>query len=117
MKKNYLKNYKFRRITKPNIIRYKINNFNPFEEKYFIKKSIANNEDRNVVMSPTTSGKKPNELNSFKEKKNSTIAAKVMAGIPKRKENLAASSLFQPDIKAVEIVIPDLEIPGKMAKA
>ena len=40
-----------------------------------------------------------------------------MAGIPKRKENLAASSLFQPDTRAVEIVIPDLEMPGKMAKA
>jgi len=116
LKKIYLKNYKFRRITKPNTIRYKINNFNPFEDKYFINKSIANNEDRNVVVSPTTSGKKLNELNSLKEKKNSIIAAKVMAGIPKRKENLAASSLFQPDIKAVEIVMPDLETPGKMAK-
>ena len=40
-----------------------------------------------------------------------------MAGIPKRKENLAASSLFQPDTRAVEIVIPDLEMPGKIAKA
>ena len=40
---------------------------------------------------------------------NSTIAAKEMEGIPKRKENFAASPLFQPDTKAVEIVIPDLE--------
>ena len=116
MKKIFLKNYKFRRITKPNTIRYKINNFNPFEEKYFINKSIANNEDRNVVISPRISWKKPTELKSLKEKMNSIIAAKVMAGIPKRKENLAASSLFQPDTKAVEIVIPDLETPGKMAK-
>ena len=48
---------------------------------------------------------------------NSTIAAREIAGIPKRKENLAASPLSQPDTKAVEIVMPDLETPGKMAKA
>ena len=78
---------------------------------------MANNEDKNVVASPTISGKKPNELNSLKEKKNSIRAAKVIAGIPKRKENLAASSLSQPETNAVEIVMPDLETPGKMAKA
>ena len=69
------------------------------------------------MVRPTISGKKLNELNSLKEKKNSITAAKEMAGIPKRKENLAASSLSQPNTKAVEIVIPDLETPGKMAKA
>ena len=94
-----------------------MNNFKPFVEKYFNKKSIANNEETNVVVRPTISGKKLNELNSLKEEKNSTIAAKVMAGIPKRKENLAASLLSQPDTRAVEIVTPDLETPGKIAKA
>ena len=78
---------------------------------------MANNEDINVVIRPTISGKKLNELNLLSEEKNSTIAAKEMAGIPKRKENLAASSLSQPDTRAVEIVIPDLEMPGKIAKA
>ena len=48
---------------------------------------------------------------------NSTIAAKEIAGIPNRKENFAASPLSQPDINAVEIVTPDLEKPGKIAKA
>ena len=48
---------------------------------------------------------------------NSTIAAIEIAGIPKIKENFAASTLYQPDIKAVEIVMPDLEIPGKIANA
>ena len=38
-----------------------INIFNPFEEKYFNKKSIANKEDKNVVTRPTKRGKKPNE--------------------------------------------------------
>ena len=80
-------------------------------------KFIANNEDTNVVERPTINGKKLNELNLLKEEKNSTIAAKEMAGMPKRKENLAASSLSQPVTRAVDIVIPDLETPGKMAKA
>ena len=94
-----------------------INNFKPFEETYFNKKSIANNEDKNVVMRPTISGKKLNDLNSLKEEMNSTIAAREIAGMPKRKENLAASPLSQPDTRAVEIVTPDLETPGKMANA
>ena len=85
--------------------------------KYFNKKSIANNEDTNVVARPTISGVKLNELNSLKEEKNSTIAANEMAGMPKRNENLAASRLSQPDTRAVEIVTPLLETPGKMAKA
>ena len=48
---------------------------------------------------------------------NSTIAARKIAGIPKRKENFAASRLSHPDIKAVEIVTPDLENPGITANA
>ena len=37
--------------------------------------------------------------------------------MPNKKENLAASPLSQPDTKAVEMVTPDLETPGKIAKA
>ena len=91
--------------------------FNPFEEKYFNKKSIANKEDKNVVMIPTKRGSKPNEKKSLKEEINSTIAAREIAGIPKRKENFAASTLSHPDISAIEIVKPDLETPGKIANA
>ena len=94
-----------------------INNFNPFEEKYFNKKSIANNDDKKVVNRPTVKGQKLNEEKSLKEVMNSTIAAREIAGIPKRKENFAASLLSQPDTRAVEIVIPDLETPGITAKA
>ena len=94
-----------------------INIFNPFEEKYFNKKSIANKEDKNVVIRPTTRGEKPNSKKSLKEVINSTIAAIEIAGIPKRKENFAASPLSHPEIKALEIVIPDLETPGKIANA
>ena len=70
-----------------------------------------------MVKSPKIRGKKLNEWNSSKEETNSTIAAIEIAGMPKIKENLAASSLSQPDTRAVEIVIPDLEMPGKIAKA
>jgi len=92
-----------------------INIFNPFDEKYFNKKSIANKEEKNVVTRPTKRGKKPNEKNSLKEEINSTIAAREIAGIPKRNENFVASSLSHPDIKALEIVTPDLETPGIIA--
>ena len=68
-------------------------------------------------MRPTIIGKRLNELNSLKDKMNSPIAAREMAGMPKRNENFAASSLSQPDIRAEEIVTPDLETPGKIAKA
>ena len=94
-----------------------INIFNPFDEKYFNKKSIAIKEDKNVVKRPTERGKKPNEKKSSKEEINSTIAAREIAGIPKRKENFAASPFSHPDIKAVEIVTPDLETPGIIANA
>ena len=94
-----------------------MNIFNPFEEKYFNKKSIANKEDKNVVIRHTKRVGNSSEKKSLKEEINSTIAAREIAGIPKRKENLAASPLSHPDIRALEIVIPDLETPGKMANA
>ena len=45
------------------------------------------------------------------------MPANVIAGIPKRKENFAASFLSHPDKSAIEIVTPDLETPGKIANA
>ena len=78
---------------------------------------IANKEDKNVEVRPTISGKKLKEESSLKEEINSTIAAREIAGIPKIKENFAASLLSQPETRAVEIVTPDLETPGKIAKA
>ena len=77
----------------------------------------TNNEDINVVARATIRGAKLKEENSLKEEINSTIAARDIAGMPKRKENLAASPLSQPDIRAVEIVTPDLEKPGIIANA
>ena len=78
---------------------------------------MANNEDKNAVKIPTIRGKKLYWDISLKEEINSMIAAREIAGIPKRKENFAASPRSQPETKAVEIVIPDLETPGKIANA
>ena len=52
----------------------------------------------------------PNKVN------NSTIPEIVIAGIPIRKESLAAVCLSIPENKAEVKVIPDLETPGKIAK-
>ena len=94
-----------------------IKNFNPFEVKYFNKKSMANNEDKNVAIRPKIRGIKLNSDNSLKEEMNSIIAAREIAGIPNRKENFAASLFSHPEIRAVEIVTPDLEKPGIIANA
>ena len=51
------------------------------------------------------------------ELKNSTKAAIEIAGIPMRKENLAASLLSQPDKSAMEIVAPERDTPGIIANA
>ena len=51
----------------PNIIRYKINTFKPFEDKNFNKKSIANNEDIKVETRPIIRGEKFKVDNSLKE--------------------------------------------------
>ena len=77
---------------------------------------IASNDVKKVVVRPRVRGKKLNEENSLKEKMNSTIAEKEIAGMPKRKENFAASALSQPVTIAVAIVTPDLEKPGIIAK-
>ena len=69
-----------------------------------------------MVVRPTIRGAKVNVEISLKEVMNSTTEAKEIAGIPKRKENFAASALSQPVTIAVEIVTPDLEKPGIIAK-
>ena len=94
-----------------------MNNFKPFDEKYFNNKLIAINEEKNVVTRPTIRGKNLNEDNSLKEGILTAIAVRVILGIPNRKENFAASLLSHPEIRAVEIVIPDLETPGIIANA
>ena len=89
----------------------------PLEDTYFIKKSIANKEVKKVVINPNNKGRNGNVENWFIELKNSTTAANEIAGIPIKKENLAASFLSQPNKSAIEIVAPDRDTPGIIAKA
>ena len=63
----FVNSYKFKRITIPNTIRQIINTFKPFEEKYFNKKSIANNEDKKVETRLKIRGKKFKVDNSLME--------------------------------------------------
>ena len=78
---------------------------------------MANNEDKNDVIRPTIKGYKLNDENLLKDEISSKIPAKEIAGIPNRKENFTASPLSQPVNKAEEIVTPDLDTPGNIAKA
>ena len=78
---------------------------------------MANKEEKKVVINPTKRGKNGNVEDWFTALKNSTIAANEIAGTPRRNENLAASFLFHPDKRAIEIVAPERDTPGKIAKA
>ena len=89
----------------------------PLEETYFNKKSIANKEEKKVAIKPTKRGRNGNVENSFIEVINSTKAANEIEGMPKRKENFAASFLSQPDKSAIEIVAPERDTPGIIANA
>ena len=89
----------------------------PLDDIYFINNSIANNEKMNVVNNPTKRGGKGKVENLFIELKNSTKATNEIEGIPSKKENLAASFLSQPDNRAIEIVAPERDTPGMIAKA
>ena len=70
-----------------------------------------------VVNKPTRRGKKGNVENWFIELKNSTKATNEIEGMPSRNENLAACCLSQPDNRAMEIVAPERDTPGIIAKA
>ena len=78
---------------------------------------MANKEEKKVVIKPTNRGRNGNIVNWFNALKNSTTAANEIAGIPRRNENLAASFLFHPDKRAIEIVTPERDTPGKIANA
>ncbi len=78
---------------------------------------MANKEEKKVVIKPTKRGRNGNDENWLTALKNSTKAANEIAGIPRRKENLAASFLSHPDKSAIEIVAPERDTPGIIAKA
>ena len=89
----------------------------PLEDIYLIKKLIANKEEKKVLLNPRKRGRNGNTVNLFIELKNSTKATNEIAGMPSRKENLAASFLSQPVNSAIEMVAPDRDTPGIIAKA
>ena len=78
---------------------------------------MANKEEKNVVVREIIKDKRLKLENWFKENINWPKAAIEIAGIPKRKENFAASFLSQPNKSAKEIVTPDLDTPGIIANA
>ena len=78
---------------------------------------MANKEKQKVVINPIERGRNGNVENWFAALKNSTKAANEIAGIPRRNENLVASFLFHPNNRAIEIVAPERDTPGKIAKA
>ena len=78
---------------------------------------MANKEEKKVVINPTKRGRNGNVKNWLTALKNSTKAANEIAGIPSRNEYLAASFLVHPDNRAIEIVDPERDTPGKIAKA
>ena len=78
---------------------------------------MANKDEKKVVINPNKRGRNGNVANWFTALNNSTKAANEIAGIPRKNENLAASFLFHPDKRAIEIVDPERDTPGKMAKA
>ena len=78
---------------------------------------MANREEKKVVINPTKRGRNGNVENWFNALINWTKAANEIAGILRRNENLAASFLSHPANSAMEIVAPERETPGIMAKA
>ena len=78
---------------------------------------MAKREEKKAVINPAKRGRNGNAENWFTALKNPTKAANEIEGIPSRNENLAAFFLSHPDKSAIEIVAPDRDTPGIMAKA
>ena len=78
---------------------------------------MANRDEKKAEINPAKRGSNGNAENWFTVLKNSTNAAKEIEGIPRRNENLAASFLLHPDKRAIEIVAPERDTPGIIAKA
>lgn len=68
-----------------------------------------------ATITPTTVGKTGRVTPDFAASAPSKIADAIIIGIESKKENSVASSLFVPSNSIVEIVIPLLDIPGRVA--
>ena len=87
-----------------------------FLDRNLRNKSIANTEEKKDEMMPIIIGIISITDNTLNKENNSTSPEIETAGIPIRKESLAAVFLSIPENKAEVRVIPDLETPGNKAK-
>ena len=77
---------------------------------------IANMEEKKDENIAIIKGIMSTIVNVLNKVNNSTRPEIVIAGIPTRKESLAAVVLSMPENNAEVKVIPDLETPGKIAR-
>ena len=80
-------------------------------------KSIAIIEERKDVIIPIMRGIISDIVSNLISFSNSIKPDIVIAGIPIRKDNLAAECLFNPEYNPDVKVIPDLDTPGINANA
>ena len=78
---------------------------------------MANRDEKKAVINPAKRGRNGNAEKWFSELRNSTKATNEIEGIPRRNEKFAAFFLSHPDKSAIEIVTPERDTPGIMAKA
>ena len=87
-----------------------------FLERNFRSKSIAIKEEKKDEIIPIIIGKTSIADDVRCKVNNSTNPDIEIAGIPTRKDNLAAVFLSIPENNAEVKVIPDLETPGNIAR-
>ena len=87
----------------------KSNFFKNWTKKYRLKYPKINDDTNNPIPSTVLIASKP------EEKSNSYTIERIIIGITIKKQYWIDFSLFNPNIKAELITIPDLEIPGRMA--
>ena len=87
-----------------------------FLDKNLRNKSIAIIEEKNDVIIPIIIGKISIIDNVLNKVMNSTSPEIDIAGIPTRKERLAAVFRSIPENNAEVKVMPDLETPGNIAR-
>ena len=87
-----------------------------FLDRNLRKVLIANMEEKKDENIAIIKGIMSTIVNVLNKVNNSTRPEIVIAGIPTRKESLAAVVLSMPENNAEVKVIPDLETPGKIAR-
>lgn len=81
-----------------------------------MRRAITNKPEIKAAIAPAEYLPNDDKFAESMSKKSNKAAPKI-AGILTKKENLAAFSLFILEKRAKAIVVPDLEIPGMIARA